>query len=63
MKRLFNGVLFAIAVAFPLFFQDYWLCVGIISLYYAMLASSWSMLAGQVGLISFAHVAFAGIGA
>jgi branched-chain amino acid transport system permease protein len=28
-----------------------------------MLASSWSMLAGQVGLISFAHVAFAGIGA
>ena len=63
MKRLFTGVLFAIAVAFPLFFQDYWLYVGIISLYYAMLASSWSMLAGQVGLISFAHVAFAGIGA
>jgi branched-chain amino acid transport system permease protein len=63
MKRLFAGVLFACALVFPLFFQDYWLYVGIISLYYAMLASSWSMLAGQVGLISFAHVAFAGIGA
>jgi branched-chain amino acid transport system permease protein len=63
MKRLFVGALLAIALVFPLFFRDYWLYVGIISLYYAMLASSWSMLAGQAGLISFAHVAFAGIGA
>ena len=63
MKRLLAAVLLAIALAFPLFFKDYWLYVGIISLYYAMLSSSWSMLAGQAGLISFAHVAFAGIGA
>jgi branched-chain amino acid transport system permease protein len=63
MKRLFVVVLLAVALVFPLFFKDYWLYVGIISLYYAMLASSWSMLAGQAGLISFAHVAFAGIGA
>lgn len=63
MKRFLAGVLVAAALAFPLFFKEYWLYVGIISLYYAMLASSWSMLAGQVGLISFAHVAFAGIGA
>ena len=63
MKRFLAGVLLAAALAFPLFFKEYWLYVGIISLYYAMLASSWSMLAGQVGLISFAHVAFAGIGA
>jgi len=63
MKRFFAGLLAAIALVFPLFFKDYWLYVGIICLYYAMLASSWSMLAGQVGLISFAHVAFAGIGA
>jgi branched-chain amino acid transport system permease protein len=63
MRLFLAGALLAAALAFPLFFKDYWLYVGIISLYYAMLASSWSMLAGQVGLISFAHVAFAGIGA
>jgi branched-chain amino acid transport system permease protein len=63
MKRLFAAVLLVLALAFPYYFKDYWLYVGIISLYYAMLASSWSMLAGQAGLISFAHVAFAGIGA
>lgn len=63
MKPFLSGLLISAALAFPLFFKEYWLYVGIISLYYAMLASSWSMLAGQVGLISFAHVAFAGIGA
>lgn len=63
MKGIVPGLLFVAAVAFPLFFQDYWLYVATIGLYYAILASSWSMLAGQVGLISFAHAAFAGIGA
>jgi branched-chain amino acid transport system permease protein len=63
MKRVFTGLVFLTAAAFPFVFRDYWLYVGIIGLYYAILASSWSMLAGQVGLISFAHAAFAGIGA
>lgn len=63
MKGIVPGLLFIAAVAFPLFFREYWLYVVTIGLYYAILASSWSMLAGQVGLISFAHAAFAGIGA
>lgn len=63
MKGIVPGLLFIAAVAFPLFFREYWLYVATIALYYAILASSWSMLAGQVGLISFAHAAFAGIGA
>ncbi len=64
MKGLIAGLAcLAAAMAFPLFFKDYWLYVGIIALYYAMLTTSWSVLAGQVGLISFAHVAFAGVGA
>jgi len=63
MKGIVPGLLFIAAVAFPLFFREYWLYVATIGLYYAILASSWSMLAGQVGLISFAHAAFAGIGA
>ena len=63
MKGIFPAVLLIFAVSFPFLFRDYWLYVATISLYYAILASSWSMLAGQVGLISFAHAAFAGIGA
>ncbi len=37
--------------------------VAIIALYYAILASSWALLAGYGGQFSFAHMAFAGLGA
>jgi branched-chain amino acid transport system permease protein len=40
----------------------YWMHVAIIAMYYAILASSWSLLAGYVGLFSLSHVAFASIG-
>ncbi len=63
MKRFFLLLLLGCSAAFPLFFQDYWLYVAIIALYYAILSSSWAMLAGQVGIISFAHAAFAAVGA
>ena len=63
MKRLPSIGLLVFAILFPLFYKDYWLYVAIIGLYYAMLSSSWSMLAGQVGIISFAHAAFAAVGA
>lgn len=35
----------------------------IISFFYAMMASSWNLLAGYTGQISFAHAAFSGVGA
>jgi branched-chain amino acid transport system permease protein len=35
----------------------------IIGLFYAMMASSWNLIAGYTGQISFAHAAFAGVGA
>lgn len=41
----------------------YTLHVLIIGFFYAMLASSWSLLMGYAGQFSFAHMAFAGIGA
>ena len=63
MKIVTLGGLLLTAILFPLFFKDYWLYVAIIGLYYAILSSSWAMLAGQVGIISFAHAAFAGVGA
>lgn len=63
MNRILLVLLVVLAVASPLFLIDYWLYVAVIGLYYAILSSSWAMLAGQVGLISFAHAAFAAIGA
>ncbi len=43
--------------------QPYWVLVGMTALFYAILASSWSLLAGYTGQFSFAHMAFMGLGA
>ena len=43
--------------------NPYWMHVAIIAMYYGILASSWSLLAGSVGLFSLGHMAFAAIGA
>jgi branched-chain amino acid transport system permease protein len=40
----------------------YWMHVAIIAMFYAILAASWSLLAGYVGLFSLGHMAFASIG-
>jgi branched-chain amino acid transport system permease protein len=40
----------------------YWMHVAIIAMYYGILAASWSLLAGYVGLFSLSHTAFASIG-
>jgi branched-chain amino acid transport system permease protein len=42
--------------------NPYWMHVAIIAMYYGLLASSWSLLAGYVGLFSLGHTAFASIG-
>jgi branched-chain amino acid transport system permease protein len=65
MRRYFLTVIIAlvISIAVPLFFRAYWLHVAIIALNYALLASSWTMLAGFAGQFSFATMALAGIGA
>ena len=43
--------------------NNYTLHVLIIGFYFAMLASSWSLLMGYGGQFSFGHLAFAGVGA
>lgn len=63
MKRFLTLALMALAVLLPVWMRGYWLYVVIIGLYYAILSSSWSLLAGQIGIISFAHAAFAAVGA
>jgi branched-chain amino acid transport system permease protein len=47
----------------PLYLGQYWLHTAIVGLFYVVMASSWNLLAGYTGQISFAHAAFAGIGA
>jgi branched-chain amino acid transport system permease protein len=56
-------LLTALFCALPLGLDDYRLHVVIVSLFYVMMASSWNLLAGYTGQVSFAHAAFAGIGA
>jgi branched-chain amino acid transport system permease protein len=56
--------LVALAALLPLFgVPQYWIYTLTIGLYYAMLASSWSLLVGYVGRISFAQAAMSGLGA
>lgn len=43
-------------------FPSYWLHVIIVGYFYAILASSWALLAGYAGQFSFAHMAFMAIG-
>jgi len=47
----------------PLGLNIYQQHVMIVCLFYVMMAASWNLLAGYTGQVSFAHAAFAGIGA
>ena len=62
------GVLILIfLVAFPFVYTaadyDYIMHIFITAFFYAILASSWSMLAGYAGQFSFGHMGFMGVGA
>jgi len=57
-----QALLLAAALLAPLIAGPYWIHVGALAWYYAMLASSWSLLAGYAGQFSFAQVAFAAFG-
>ncbi|MBI9088389.1 MAG: branched-chain amino acid ABC transporter permease [Desulfobacterium sp.] len=56
-------VLFLAAMALPVALDGYGLHILIIAYYYALLASSWCLLAGYAGQFSFAHAALAAVGA
>jgi branched-chain amino acid transport system permease protein len=57
-------LLITLLVALPLYLQrfPYQLSVVTGALFYAILASSWALLAGTAGQFSFAHMALVGIG-
>ncbi|RMF38296.1 MAG: branched-chain amino acid ABC transporter permease [Chloroflexi bacterium] len=64
-RWILTGGALLIALSAPLLLSGYpyWLHVAIVAYFYAILASSWSLLAGYAGQFSFAHMAFMAIGA
>lgn len=52
-----------LAILAPIWMETYWQHVMIIAYFYALLASSWALLAGYAGQFSFGHMAFMAIGA
>lgn len=52
-----------IACAFPFLVNGYWLTVGILALFYALVTASWALLVGYAGQFSFGHIAFVSLGA
>jgi len=56
-------LVFIAAIFLPFVIGNYWMHIIIIAYYYALLTSSWCLLAGYAGQFSFAHVALAAVGA
>ncbi len=57
------GVLLMVLAPLGLASRPYIMHIAIVAYFYAILASSWSLLAGYGGQFSFAHMAFMAIGA
>ena len=60
---LLSALILAVMAVLPLGLGIYPQHVLIVSLFYVMMASSWNLLAGYTGQVSFGHAAMAGIGA
>jgi branched-chain amino acid transport system permease protein len=57
------AILAAVAVMPALVTNEYWRGVGVVSMYFAMLAAAWNLLAGYTGQFSLAPATFGMIGA
>ena len=62
-EKIVCGVALAAGLVIPFLLDSYTIRVAAMALYYIILASSWNLLLGYAGQLSFAHAAFAGIGA
>jgi branched-chain amino acid transport system permease protein len=56
-------VVAGLVLAFPFLVNAYWLSVGVLATFYAIVAASWALLAGYAGQFSFGHMAFVSLGA
>lgn len=52
-----------VALAYPFAVDPYWLTVGILALFYAIVTASWTLLVGYAGQFSFGHMGFVALGA
>jgi len=55
--------LLVLILAFPFLVNGYWLSVGVLAMFYAIVTASWALLAGYAGQFSFGHLAFVSLGA
>jgi branched-chain amino acid transport system permease protein len=62
-RLIIGGALLAVALSLPWWAGEYWTHVAIMSYFYVIVASSWNLLSGYGGQLSFAHVTFTTIGA
>lgn len=64
-KKISTGIaIVALFLVLPWFNPGkYWIYILTVGFFYGILASSWSLLVGYVGRISFAHAAMSGLGA
>lgn len=53
----------ALALAYPSLVNAYWLSVGVLAIFYAIVTASWALLVGYAGQFSFGHMAFVSLGA
>jgi branched-chain amino acid transport system permease protein len=65
VQRILIIIGLAVALALPLILrnQQYWLYIATQAFFWAILASSWALLAGYAGQFSFAHIALMAIAA
>ncbi|HMB76292.1 MAG TPA: branched-chain amino acid ABC transporter permease [Kiloniellaceae bacterium] len=67
IPNIAGGLVLILLLIFPLIYRqadyDYIMHVMITAFFYAILAASWSMLAGYAGQFSFGHMGFMAIGA
>jgi branched-chain amino acid transport system permease protein len=73
IKRLFDGVtiggqallaaILALALAAPLFVDDYLLSVFIVTLYFAYTGQAWNVMMGFAGQLSLGHAIYVGLAA
>jgi len=64
MRKLCLAVVIVVAFAYPLLAPNrFFIHLGIMSLLYVLLGTSWNLLGGYAGQISFGHAAFFGTGA
>jgi len=57
------ALLLVLVLAFPMLVNPYWLTVGILAIFYAIVTASWALLVGYAGQFSFGHMGFVSLGA